>query len=112
MDSTGPDQLQAGKPAIGMKLAIRQYVATGSRLSRVLGRIRNKGDRECILRRVPRNAVCAETGVYKGDFSEQILVRKPRKLHHGVTRAVEEALLSGRYKKLLIEDRQFLLRKI
>ena len=38
--------------------------------------------RHALLRSLPRNAVCAEIGVWKGDFSRRILaVTRPRKLH-------------------------------
>lgn len=38
--------------------------------------------RERLLRMLPRNAVCAEIGVWKGGFSEQILrIANPRELH-------------------------------
>src|SRR5271169_4348460 len=38
--------------------------------------------RDCILSRVPRQSVCAELGVYKGDFSQLILKTvEPKKLH-------------------------------
>jgi hypothetical protein len=42
---------------------------------------RDKDLRACILSQIPRNAVCAEIGVYKGDFSELILESEPKKLH-------------------------------
>ena len=35
-----------------------------------------------VLRRMPKRAVCAELGVWKGDFSQEILrVTRPRRLH-------------------------------
>ena len=38
--------------------------------------------RERLLRKLPRDAVCAEIGVFRGDFSEQILlIARPRRLH-------------------------------
>jgi len=38
--------------------------------------------RDFVLKRMPRHAVCAEIGVYKGDFSARILsIAKPRALH-------------------------------
>jgi hypothetical protein len=41
-----------------------------------------KDYRDCILSRVPRNSVCAELGVYSGDFSQLILKTvRPKKLH-------------------------------
>lgn len=51
---------------------------------RRLRRILRKGEnpRLTLLRRMPRNAVCAEIGVWKGGFSEKILdVTAPRRLH-------------------------------
>jgi Methyltransferase domain len=44
-------------------------------------RHRAQHGRDCILNRIPEGAVCAEIGVYKGDFSQLILRRKPAKLH-------------------------------
>lgn len=42
----------------------------------------SKASRAFVLRRLPRNSVCAEIGVYKGAFSEQILNKvRPAKLH-------------------------------
>lgn len=39
-------------------------------------------DRKFILDMVPKSAICAEIGVWKGDFSKQILETvKPKKLH-------------------------------
>jgi len=38
--------------------------------------------RQALLRRLPRRSVCAEIGVYEGDFSAQILEHvRPRQLH-------------------------------
>jgi hypothetical protein len=38
--------------------------------------------REMLLRRMPKNGICAEIGVWKGDFSDRILrVTRPRELH-------------------------------
>lgn len=38
--------------------------------------------RQAFLRRLPRRSVCAEIGVYEGDFSAQILEQlRPRRLH-------------------------------
>jgi Methyltransferase domain len=48
---------------------------------RVLSRQRDKDFRSCVLSQIPRHSVCAEIGVYKGDFSERILEREPKKLH-------------------------------
>jgi hypothetical protein len=47
----------------------------------VFTRRRAKRNRDCILVPIAAGAVCAEIGVYKGDFSEFILRRKPKKLH-------------------------------
>jgi hypothetical protein len=47
----------------------------------MFSRQRDKDIRACILSRIPKHAVCAEIGVYKGDFSELILECKPKKLH-------------------------------
>jgi hypothetical protein len=44
-------------------------------------RRRDKDIRACILSRIPKHAVCAEIGVYKGDFSDLILECRPKKLH-------------------------------
>lgn len=52
-----------------------------SMVKRVLSRLRYKDSRDCILSRIPKDSVCAELGVYKGDFSELILARGPKKLH-------------------------------
>jgi hypothetical protein len=51
--------------------------------ARLISRYRHSSDpRDCILIRVPRDSVCAEVGVYKGDFSERILrIVHPKKLH-------------------------------
>ena len=51
------------------------------RVSRAFSRVGDKGARESILSRIPRHSVGAELGVYRGDFSEQILARAPRRLH-------------------------------
>ncbi len=44
---------------------------------------RLRGDRRaCVLQAIPENAVCAEIGVWKGDFSERIrTAARPRALH-------------------------------
>jgi len=34
-----------------------------------------------VLHQIPKHSVCAEIGVYKGDFSELILECEPKKLH-------------------------------
>lgn len=42
----------------------------------------HKKSRDFVLRRFPKNSVGAEIGVWKGDFSQEILgIVKPRKLH-------------------------------
>lgn len=51
------------------------------RLTGVFSRLRGKDSRDCILSRIPEGGICAELGVYKGDFSAKILARRPRKLH-------------------------------
>lgn len=39
-------------------------------------------ERKALLRRMPRSSICAEIGVWKGDFSQEILkIVKPRELH-------------------------------
>jgi len=48
---------------------------------RGFARRREKDPRTCILRRIPKHSVCAEIGVYKGDFSALILEREPKELH-------------------------------
>lgn len=51
------------------------------RLLEVLGQ-NPKSDRKRLLERMPRDSVCAEIGVWEGDFSERILeIVKPRELH-------------------------------
>jgi hypothetical protein len=52
-------------------------------LTRMFSRLRPEKDhRECILSRVPGQSVCAELGVYNGDFSKLILKHVgPKKLH-------------------------------
>ena len=41
-----------------------------------------KDDREWLLKRLPKHAVCAEIGVYQGRFSELVLwIARPTKLH-------------------------------
>jgi len=48
----------------------------------IVQRLPNDQVREMLLRRMPKNAVCAEIGVWKGDFSDRILrVTRPRELH-------------------------------
>ncbi len=43
---------------------------------------RNKNPRLLLLRRMSKNSVCAEIGVWKGDFSNLILdIASPKKLH-------------------------------
>ena len=51
--------------------------------ARARGRFRRKSDpRKLLLERMPRGSVCAEIGVFKGDFSAEILrVVRPRVLH-------------------------------
>ena len=45
-------------------------------------RISKERSRKLLLKRVPKGSVCAEIGVWKGDFSEQILrTTVPRALH-------------------------------
>jgi hypothetical protein len=48
---------------------------------RRFSRQRDRDCRDCILNRIPEHSVCAEIGVYKGDFSELILECEPKKLH-------------------------------
>jgi hypothetical protein len=50
-------------------------------VARVFSQQRDKNIRACILSRIPSRAVCAEIGVYKGNFSKLILEREPAKLH-------------------------------
>ncbi len=56
-----------------------------STVSRVRRRLFGEPLTSCrieLLRRMPKDSVCAEVGVYKGDFSAHILkVVRPRKLH-------------------------------
>jgi Methyltransferase domain len=55
-----------------------------------------------LLERMPRSAVCAEVGVYKGDFTRDILrVAKPRELH-----LIDPWwTLQGRYEDFWAEER-------
>jgi hypothetical protein len=62
-------------------MAILESALTARRVSRVFSRLRHSSSRDCVLRRIPKNSVCAELGVYQGNFSEQILARAPKKLH-------------------------------
>lgn len=50
-------------------------------VARIFSRQRERRLRDCILSTIPKGCVCAEIGVYKGDFSELILERGPKKLH-------------------------------
>jgi len=50
-------------------------------VKRVFSRLRQKDSRDCVLSQIPKGSVCAELGVYKGNFSELILARAPKKLH-------------------------------
>lgn len=58
-------------------------VPGGRRLARVLGRTpRPSSRREFLLKILPKNSVCAEIGVHRGDFSAQILrTVDPKELH-------------------------------
>jgi hypothetical protein len=48
----------------------------------VLQRLPKHEVREMLLRRMPKNGVCVEIGVWKGDFSERILqITRPTELH-------------------------------
>jgi SAM-dependent methyltransferase len=43
---------------------------------------KRKNSRTFVLRRLPKGSVCAEIGVFQGEFSQQILDKtRPRKLH-------------------------------
>jgi len=61
------------------------YEPAGSSLSSIVRPIReyqDKRSRDFVLRNFPKNSVGAEIGVWKGDFSQEILgIVKPRKLH-------------------------------
>jgi len=48
---------------------------------RAFSQRRDKNVRDCVLSQIPSDSVCAEIGVYKGDFSTLILERRPKKLH-------------------------------
>jgi methyltransferase family protein len=54
-------------------------VSIFGKVARLLSR--QKDDRDCVLSHISKDSVCAEIGVYKGEFSELILARKPKKLH-------------------------------
>ncbi|MGA2089340.1 MAG: class I SAM-dependent methyltransferase, partial [Stellaceae bacterium] len=43
--------------------------------------LRYKFGRRRILSLIPRDGICAEIGVWKGDFSQEILRRNPKELH-------------------------------
>lgn len=62
---------------------ILDHFATPYRRVRKYSRVRRKrADRRELLSRMPKNAVCAEVGVWKGDFSEDILnIKEPKELH-------------------------------
>jgi hypothetical protein len=62
-------------------MAILESPSIVKRVSRAFSRVRRTGPRDCILSTIPKNCVCAELGVYKGNFSEQILACGPKKLH-------------------------------
>jgi hypothetical protein len=51
------------------------------RLVRFLPKPRKEDHRAHLLQRLPRNAVCAEVGVWKGAFSARILATQPATLH-------------------------------
>ena len=38
-------------------------------------------NRECILDLIEENFICAEVGVWKGEFSRQIISKNPSKLY-------------------------------
>ena len=45
-------------------------------------RIRRTISRDFLLEKMPKNSICAEIGVLRGDFSERILrIVKPKKLY-------------------------------
>jgi methyltransferase family protein len=49
---------------------------------RLFGRTNRESERDLVLRKMPRKAVCAEIGVFSGDFSARILTATcPRRLH-------------------------------
>lgn len=50
-------------------------------IARAFSRLRDKDLRACVLNHIPKHSVCAEIGVYRGDFSQLILRREPKKLH-------------------------------
>jgi len=50
-------------------------------VARAFSQARDRSIRNCVLSQIPSHAVCAEIGVYKGDFSDLILERKPTRLH-------------------------------
>jgi Methyltransferase domain len=50
-------------------------------VARAVSRLRDKDLRACVLNHIPKHSVCAEIGVYRGDFSQLILRREPKKLH-------------------------------
>jgi hypothetical protein len=71
-------------------------------------------DRSGLLELMPKQAVCAEIGVWAGDFTEQILqVTEPRRLHlidpwrHEEGDAYEHAWYGGRVRGQVIVDRRY-----
>jgi Methyltransferase domain len=49
---------------------------------RLFRRRSRENERNLVLRKMPRHAVCAEIGVFRGDFSARILaLARPRRLH-------------------------------
>lgn len=50
-------------------------------VARAFSQQRDRDIRACVLGRIPAGSICAEIGVYKGDFSELILECEPKKLH-------------------------------
>lgn len=64
-----------------MNMALAERSSAIRRARSIVARLVSKTERDCILDRIPKNAVCAEIGVYKGDFSARILQRHPKKLH-------------------------------
>ena len=57
--------------------------ATMNKLAaRASRRLRQPPKRSDFLSRLPKDAVCAEIGVFRGEFSRQILeIKAPRELH-------------------------------
>ena len=65
-------------------------------------KLRSANKRKFLLEQMPKNSVCAEIGVFEGDFSEQILkIVKPKKLYLIDPWPKEESKWEKKYLKVL-----------